>query len=194
VPTREKLHGSPVYSKKHDVLVVGTNDSTVLVVKASTGKVERLLKVGGPVKYHCALAGDLAVFGSFDGKIYIWDFVRDEIKLEVQTEDIVYSRPLICDDIAFVGCADHTLRIIDLGGFSEVHKIDVGEKIHSSPALIGSNVVFGTSAGELIALDRFSFDIKYRLQFPERLTNTTLWHEGMLYIYAFDNKMWAVTL
>ena len=83
------------------------------------------------MKYHCALHDDLAVFGSFDGKIYVWDHVADEIKAAIETDDIVYSRPLIVGKRAFVGCADHTLRIIDLVRFCEIKRIETKEKVPS---------------------------------------------------------------
>lgn len=194
VPTRRMLHGSPVYSEKHKAVIVGTNDATVLAIDAASGAVRNLLKTGGPVKYHCGLANDLAVFGSFDGKIYVWDFIRDCVKLTIQTEDIVYSRPLICDHRAFVGCADHTLRVVDLERLCEVHRLDVGERIHSSPTLVGKTVFVGTSGGELFGINLDSLAVTHRWQFPERLTNGVIYNDGMLYVLAYDNKVWALTL
>jgi outer membrane protein assembly factor BamB/orotate phosphoribosyltransferase len=194
VPTREMLHGSPVYSAEYNAIILGTNDSTVLVIDAQTGALRRSLTVGGPVKYQCALYKDLAVFGSFDGKIYVWDHVTDEIKLTVQTEDIVYSRPLIVGIRAYVGAADETLRVIDLERLIEIANIDVKEKVHSSPALIDATVFFGTSAGELIGLNPDSLDITHRYQFPERLTNTVVTDGDKLFVYSYDNKMWAVRI
>ena len=43
-------------------------------------------------------------------------FLRDQVKFAIQTNDIVYSRPLIVGTRAFIGSADHTLRVIDLAG------------------------------------------------------------------------------
>jgi orotate phosphoribosyltransferase len=190
--TKKMLHGSPVYSPQHNAIVLGTNDSTVIVADAETGEVRRSLTVGGPVKYHCALHGDLAVFGSFDGKIYVWDHIADEIKAAIETDDIVYSRPLIVGKRAFVGCADHTLRIIDLVRFCEIKRIEAKEKVHSSPALIRGTVFLGTSAGELIGVDPDSLDITHRYQFPERLTNTVVSDGTTMFVYSYDNKMWAI--
>ena len=192
VYTKRMLHGSPVYSEKHNAIVLGTNDSTVLVIDADTGAVRRTLQVGGPVKYHCALSDDLAVFGSFDGKIYVWDFIKDEVKMTIQTDDIVYSRALIIQKRAFMGSADHGFYVIDLERFCEIRRIDAKEKVHSSPALIGDTVFFGTSGGELLGIDPNSLDVTHRFQFPERLTNTIVSDGVMMFIYAYDNTMWAI--
>jgi outer membrane protein assembly factor BamB/orotate phosphoribosyltransferase len=190
--TKQMLHGSPVYSEMHNLVIIGTNDSTVLAVDADSGDVKRTLTVEGPVKYHCALCGDLAVFGSFDGKIYVWDFVKDEIKFMLQTEDIVYSRPLISGQRAFIGSADHQFHVIDLKRFVVIKTFDVKEKVHSSPALIGDTVFFGTSGGELIGIHSVSLEITHRFQFPERLTNAAVADGSMIFVYAYDNKMWAI--
>lgn len=192
VPTSWMLHGSPVYSHEHDAIVVGTNDATVLVVDSQTGKIRNSLEVGGPVKYHCALDRNLAVFGSFDHSIYVWDFVADKVKLKIHTDDIVYSRPLIVDRRVFVGSADHSFIVVDLDKFCEIKRIDVGEKVHSSPALIGGTVFFGTSGGELIGLNPITLDITHRFQFPERLTNTPISDGATIFVHAFDNKIWAI--
>jgi len=192
IPTKKMLHGSPVYSTKHDLLIVGTNDSTVLVIDPRIGAVSRTLEVGGPVKYHCALADDLAVFGSFDGKIYVWNFMTGETKLAVQTDDIVYSRALIVGKRAFMGSADHSFYIIDLEHLCEIKRLDLKEKIHSSPTLIEDTIFVGTSGGELIGLHAASFEITHRFQFPERLTNAVISDGRLTFVYTYDNKMRAI--
>lgn len=192
--TNELLHGSPIYSERHKAIVLGTNDSTVLIIDSDTGAIRRSLGVGGPVKYHCAVYNDLAVFGSFDGKIYVWDFVSDEVKMSIQTDDIVYARPLIVGSRAFIGSADHSFRVIDLDLLIEVKRLDAKEKVHSSPALVGCTVFFGTSGGELIGLNIDSLEITHRYQFPERLTNTPVWDGNKMFVYGYDNRLWAVEL
>jgi outer membrane protein assembly factor BamB/orotate phosphoribosyltransferase len=192
INTKQMLHGSPVYSQKHNLIVLGTNDSTVLVLDPLTGTIHRALHVGGPVKYHCALSEDLAVFGSFDGKIYVWDFVKGEIKLALQTDDIVYSRALIVGKRAFIGSADRSFHVIDLEHFCELKCLDVKEKVHSSPSLIGDAVFFGTSGGELIGLHAGSLEVTHRFQFPERLTNSVISDGHLAFVYTYDNKMRAI--
>jgi outer membrane protein assembly factor BamB len=194
VPTEHMLHGSPAYSSKHHVIVLGTNDSTVLVIDADSGAVRRTLRVGGPVKYACALQDELAVFGSFDGGIYVWDFVNDEIKLRIQTEDIVYSRALIVGKRAFIGSADHSFHVLDLERLCEIKCLDVQEKVHSSPALVGDTVFFGTSAGELIGMHAGSLELTHRFQFPERMTNAVISDGGLMFVYTYDNRMYAIAV
>lgn len=193
-PVGRMLHGSAVYSSSNNAIVIGTNDGTVLTLNADDGKLINTIIVGGPVKYHCALKDDIAVFGSFDGNIYAYNFITGEKLFSYLTDDIVYSRPLIVDDKAFMGSADGQFVIINLTSFTLEASLDCEEKVHSSPSLIDGIVYFGTSAGELIGIDPVNYKTMVRLQFPERLTNTLVKHKNLLYVYAYDNKMWAIKL
>lgn len=189
---RVQLHGSPVYSESRNVIVLGTNDGTMCTFEADSGKLIHELKDLKAVKYHVAIKDDLAVFGAFDGKAYVYDYMTGEVKFTYQTEDLMYMRPLIVGNRAFLGSSDNQLVIIDLETMTLVAAMDMGEKIHSSPALINGIVYFGTSKGELFGMDPITLDIVVRLQFPERLTNQVVTDGDLLFVYAFDNKMWAI--
>lgn len=193
-PVARMLHGSAVYSSSNNAIVIGTNDSTVLTLNADDGTLINTITVDGPIKYHCALKDNIAVFGSFDGNIYAYNFITGEKLFSYLTDDIVYSRPLIIDDKAFMGSADGQFIVINLTSFTLEIALECEEKVHSSPALIDGLVYFGTSAGELIGIDPINYKTMVRLQFPERLTNTLIKHKNLLYVYAYDNKMWAVKL
>ena len=192
-PLERMLHGSAVYSKEHNAVVIGTNDGTVLTFDVD-GKLMTTIVTDGPIKYHCALKDNLAVFGSFDGNIYVYNFITGEKLYSYLTDDIVYSRPLIVDDKAYIGSADGQFIVINLSTMTTEIVLDCGEKVHSSPAFIDGLVYFGTSAGELIGIDPINYQTIVRLQFPERLTNMLVQHNNLLYVYAYDNKMWAIKL
>lgn len=187
-----QLHGSPVYSESRNMIILGTNDGTMCTFEADSGKLLHELKNLKAVKYHAAIKDDLAVFGAFDGKAYVYNYVTGEVKFTYQTDDLLYMRPLIVDNRAFIGSSDDQLIVIDLETMTLVSTFDMKEKLHSSPALINGIVYFGTSKGELIGMDPFTLDIIVRLQFPERLTNQVVTNGDLLYVYAFDNKMWAI--
>ena len=189
---QKQLHGSPVYSASRNMVILGTNDGTMCSFEADTGKLVQELTGLGAVKYHAAIKDDLAVFGAFDGKAYVWDYVTGEVKFTYQTDDLLYMRPLIVGNRAFLGSSDHQFLVIDLETMSLVAALDVGEKVHSSPSFIKGLVYFGTSKGELFGIDPVTLHVLVRLQFPERLTNEVVSDGDMLFVYAFDNKMWAI--
>lgn len=189
---QQMLHGSPVFSEARRMIVLGTNDGTMCSFECDTGRLVQELKGLKAVKYHAAIKGDLAVFGAFDGKVYVWDYVTGEVKFTYQTDDLIYMRPLIVGDRVFVGSSDHQLVVVDLENMRLVATLDVGEKIHSSPSFIRGMVYFGTSKGELLGLDPVTLHVLVRLQFPDRLTNEVVTDGDLLFVYGFDNKMWAI--
>lgn len=189
---QKHLHGSPVYAPERQMIVLGTNDGTMCSFEHDTGKLVQELKGLKAVKYHAAIKGDLAVFGAFDGKVYVWDYVTGEVKFTYQTDDLIYMRPLIVGDRAFLGSSDHQFVVVDLSTMTLVASLDVGEKVHSSPSFIKGMVYFGTSKGELFGVDPITLHVLVRLQFPERLTNEVKTDGDLLFVYGFDNKMWAI--
>jgi outer membrane protein assembly factor BamB/adenine/guanine phosphoribosyltransferase-like PRPP-binding protein len=186
-------HSSPVYAEETGYIVTGTNDGRILVLYPDDGRIRAELKIGAAVKYHPAVKGNLIVFGAFDGKLYVWDFVNNYILYTYQTNDLIYTRPLIVGDRVFCGSSDDQLIVMDLATKSTVAALDMGEKIHSSPSIIDGIVYFGTSKGEVIGLDPDTLSIMYRYQFPERMTNAVVSNGEMLFVHTFDNKLWAIT-
>lgn len=189
---QRQLHGSPVYSTSRDMIVLGTNDGTMCSFNAETGQLVQELAGLKAVKYHAAIKDDLAIFGAFDGNAYVWDYVTGEVKFTYQTDDLLYMRPLIVGNRVFLGSSDHQFIVLDLAKMCLVAALDVGEKVHSSPSFIKGLVYFGTSKGELFGIDPITLHVLVRLQFPERLTNEVVSDGDMLFVYAFDNKMWAI--
>ena len=193
-PTVKPLHSSPIIHEHggKSYLITGTNDCDLFALDPNTGAVVSHFKTVGPTKYHCAAWKDRAVACAFDA-IYVWDYLTGEVLLKLETEDINYSRPLIVGDIAFCGSADGNLYMINMRSCEVVGQIDVEEKIHSSPALIDGLVWFGTSAGELIAIDPINFEMMYRYAFPERLTCTLVSDGNLMFVYSYDNRIWAIS-
>jgi len=187
--TTKQLHSSPIVHEGH--VLTGTNDCDLWALTRD-GELVSAVKTKGPTKYHVAAKGDLAVACAFDA-LYVWNWRTGEVLLRHETSDINYSRPLIVGDRAFCGSADGNLYAIDLSPVPHVASIlSVGEKIHSSPALIDGAVWFGTSAGELLAVSPVDLDVLKRWAFPERLTCTPVSDGVLMYVHAYDNRMWAV--
>jgi outer membrane protein assembly factor BamB len=188
---KQQLHGSPVYSEKHDAIVIGTNDSTILVLDPESGKLRNSIKLGGPVKYHVALDEDVCVAAAFDG-IWILDFVTGEVLLKVETDDLNYVRPLIHEGLAYVGSSDEHMYVLDLKRKQVVEKFHVGEKVHSSASLIAGTIYFGTSAGQVFGLHPETRQVSAIYQFPDRMTNAVVSDGTLLFVYTYDNRLWAI--
>ena len=187
--TAKQLHSSPIIHDGH--VLTGTNDGDLWALTRD-GELVSAVKTKGPTKYHVAAQGDVAVACAFDA-LYVWNWRTGEVLLRHETPDINYSRPLIVGARAFCGSADGHLYVIDLAPAPRVvEALPAGEKIHSSPALIDGQVWVGTSAGELLAIDPVNLTILRRWAFPERLTCTPVSDGDLLFVHAYDNRIWAV--
>lgn len=194
--TKNQLHGSPTALPSCNAVIWGTNDSEVLVLDADSGECRQKIKTGGPIKYPVAVREETqqAVFGSFDGGVYVWNYGTGEVELKVETDDIVYSTALIDGSRAWMGSADNTLTVVDLDRQTILRQIDCGEKVHASPARIGNTVYVGTSGGVLLGFDAVSMDLVAKYQFPERITNAVAASGNLMYVLAFDNRLWAIEI
>lgn len=195
-PTKRQLHGSPTPIPSKGAVIWGTNDDDVLVLDAATGECVQRIKTGGPIKYAPSIREETSqsVFGSFDGGIYVVNYDTGAVEMRVPTEDIVYSTALIDGNRAWMGSADHTLSVLDLDRKTILRQIDCGEKVHASPARIGNTVYVGTSGGLLLGFDAVSMDLVAKYQFPERITNAVVASGNLMYVLAFDNRLWAIEI
>ena len=193
VPLKKPNHCSPVYSAEHDAVVSGTNDGTMHALTSDGVAMCPPLAGLKAVKYHAALYKTYAVFGAFDGCVYVWDFTTGEVVFKYPTDDLVYCRPLIVEGRAFIGSSDHQFVVIDLDTLTLVSAFDVGEKVHSSPALIDGVVWFGTSRGELMGIDPDTLDLLYSYQIGERILSTPVAGPyRTIYVYDVTNTMHAL--
>jgi outer membrane protein assembly factor BamB len=190
-PVKEWLHGSPVYSKEHDMIVIGTNDKEIFSLGASTGILNKSLKVGDDIKYHAALKGDIAVFGSWDNCIYFWNFVTGELVKKIETSGKIYSRPLIVGDHAYVGSKDHHMYIIDMRDWS-VDRIETDWLVYSSPTLHMGKVWFGSADGWLYQIDPDTKEAVKHTEFGQPLVNAPAGYMDDLFILTQQNTLYSL--
>ena len=190
-PFKEWLHGSPVYSKEHDMVVIGTNDKEIFSLGAATGILHKSLKVGNDIKYHAALKDDVAVFGSWDNSIYFWNFVTGEVLKKIETADKIYSRPLIVGDFAYVGSKDCHMYIIDMRDWS-VDRVETGRMVYSSPTLHLGKIWFGSADGWLYQIDPDTKAAVKHTEFGQLLVNAVAGSGQDLFILTQENTLYSM--
>lgn len=193
IPFTNMLHGSARY---HDGrLAFGTNDGKFVMADEASCKI-LWEKYCGDSKYPPAwdVEGNQIVFGGFDGGIYVCDATSGETKLRIQTDDIVYSTPLVADGIGYMGSADEYFYVFDLRAHKLLHKLHLGEKIHSSPTCINGEILIGTSGGTLYGFESKTMNLTTEVWFPERITNSVTYSKkhGLYYVLDYTNKIWAM--
>ena len=116
----EFTHGSPAYSKKYGVVVIGSNDGVAYAFRAKDGKLIWNIKTGGPIKASPAFddkRGSVA-FGSFDGNAYIARVSDGKIINTIPTGTDIYSTPLVHGDRMYVASLDKKIYCVNLDTFN----------------------------------------------------------------------------
>ncbi|MCF7836158.1 PQQ-binding-like beta-propeller repeat protein [Candidatus Gracilibacteria bacterium] len=192
---KELLHGSPAYSKEKGIVAIGTNDATLLLFEAKTGRKIWEFQAGGPIKYRPTfdLKNNAVLAGSHDGKIYSIDLGTGKENWSVQTEDIIYSTPLIVGNKVYVTSSDKRLYVINLKTGKVLKEIRAIGNILSSPREILGKIYFGSNDGAIYEINPKSNEISGKLYFPERITNAVTYSpkQKLFFALANDNRLFA---
>ncbi|WP_273565853.1 PQQ-binding-like beta-propeller repeat protein [Maribacter halichondriae] len=131
-------------------------------------------------------------------------YAQDDVLWKFQTNDKIYSSPIIDGDILFIGSGDNSLYAIDKNTGKKVWTFETGGAIHSTPLMLDNLIYFGSADGSLYALDKnngnlvWKFDSEgekmydiwdYYLSSPSGEEETIYWGSGDGYLYAINSKI-----
>lgn len=188
-------HGSAAYWESGDLVIFGTNDHNVIALDAASGRLVWEFKTRRSVKYPPFVdpERELVSFASFDGSIYILSVATGELRLEVPTDNICYTTPLIVGSRLFCGSGDRHLYVVDLDEMCLIKKLDAGARIYSPPKPIGKHIIFGSNSGRVYELDVETLRVKGVVQLPDAVTNgIAVNHDGTrIYASTYMNEIYA---
>jgi orotate phosphoribosyltransferase len=166
-------HGSCTHWRGGDLVISGTNDHTVVALRAASGEPVWTFNTRRSVKYAPAIDEErgLTAFASFDGSIYILNCASGEKVAEFRTDNICYTTPLFAHGRLFCGSGDRHLYVVDLDTMSLALKKDCHARVYSSPRLVDGSVIFGTNGGVVYEMEPTSLEIVGRLTAPDAVTN-----------------------
>lgn len=200
-PTRRYTHASPAYWPERALVACGSNDDEMLLFDARTGARRwrfqtRAMQDKGSIRHAPAFdtrRGHL-VTGCADGVIYIIDVETGEEVWSVQTDNTIYTVPLVVGDLAFVGSTDKHLYVLDLAQRQVKEKLYTGAKVFGPPRLLRGRVYFGSCNGLLYELDPSTGTVTGTYQLPDAITNAPAYSEdtGLLYVSTYVNQLFAL--
>jgi outer membrane protein assembly factor BamB len=172
-PLRVYQHGSASYWEAGDLAICGTNDHSILALRAATGEVAWEFPTGRSVKYAPRIddARGLVIAASFDGNIYVLKADSGLLVATFKTADICYTTPLVAHGRIYCGSGDRHLHVIDLETMRPVKRISCGARVYSSPRLIGDRIAFGSNGGIYREIDPITLETLASLQLPDAITN-----------------------
>jgi len=189
------LHGSPTYHHERQLVAVGTNDNELLLIDPKTRTLNWRYATGGAIKYAPVfdVVRNTVICGSFDGEIHVVDVDTGRQVWSVQTEDIIYSTPLVVADCAYVASTDKFIYVLDLAERRVLGKIHTSARNFASPRLIEGYVYFAATSGVIFELEPGTLQVTGQVQLPDRVTNAVTYspRTGLFYAMTYDTALYA---
>jgi outer membrane protein assembly factor BamB len=174
--TQGKIFSSPALS--NGIAYIGSADHNLYAIDIKTGKQLWIFTTGGAVHSSPAVNGDIVCFGSFDGHYYAVNAKTGALfwKFKTGGEKLVGAKSL------------WTMKPHDQ------YMDDQYDFFLSSPIFSNDNlaVYFGSSDGNIYALDAASGKLKWTFETKGIIHTTPALYNGMLYFGSWDTYFYAV--
>lgn len=103
-----------------------------------------------------AIYRDIVIAAADSGRLMGVDRETGEIRWEIPMPDLLWSSPVVVDDVLLQGDCNGTLHAFDISDTSveppELWSINLGSCIESTPAVWGGRIIVGTRGGQVFML------------------------------------------
>ena len=202
--TKRYTHASPAYWPERQLVACGSNDNEMFLFDASTGAMRWRFETRGGSDEKGSIRHAPAfdrvrghvITGCADGWIYIIDVETGNEVWSVQTDNTIYTVPLVVDDAAYVGSTDKHLYILDLAQRTVKAKINAGSKIFGPSRLLNGHIYFGACNGIIYQVDPGTGQVTGTHQLPDAVTNALSYNptNGSFYALTYVNQLFALNL
>lgn len=149
--SKKPITSSPVVDRE-GICYVGSMDSFVYALDASSGFSSWRFRTGGPIVASPTVDGDLVFIAATDGVVYALNAQTSKEKWRFTTEKPIISSPVIHNHTVYVGGTDTYLYAIDQHTGKEKWKFKASGAITSTPCIANDNLLFGSLDKTLYAL------------------------------------------
>jgi outer membrane protein assembly factor BamB len=192
----EYTHGSPVYSKKFNVVAIGSNDGYLYLFRATDGKLLWKLNAGGEIKAAPTFDEQrgYVVFGSFDGNIYVVRVSDGVIAYTHKTGAGLYSTPLVSGNYLYASSLDKRVYCLNLDTLTERWVFKTAGRIFASPAIYNNHIYIGSNDGRLYELDAETGKNTSCFQTTERITNKIAYNKDTkhFFVLTYANELYCL--
>lgn len=202
-PTKRYTHASPAYWPERQLVACGSNDNEMFLFDARTGAMRWRFETRsegdekGSIRHAPAFDSSRGhlITGCANGRIYIIDVATGKEVWSVQTDNTIYTVPLVVGDRAYIGSTDKYLYVLDLERRVVKKKIYAGSKIFGPPRLLAGRIYFGACNGMVYELDPATVEVTGTHQLPDAITNALTYNAetGDFYALTYVNQLFAFT-
>ncbi|MBU4222272.1 MAG: PQQ-binding-like beta-propeller repeat protein [Euryarchaeota archaeon] len=187
--TDGRIYSSPAVSG--GVVYVGSEDSYVYALDASTGSLKWKYKTGSYVYSSPAISGGIIYVGSFDNQVYALDASTGSLKWKYGTSDPIGS-PTVSDGVVYIGSWDSYVYALDASTGNLKWKYKTGYAVGSSPAVSGGVVYIGSWDSYVYALDANTGNLKWKYGTANPVVSSPAVSGDIVYVGSFDGYVYAL--
>ena len=176
-------HPTVAISPTDERLLTGSNDGLVYCWEFPSLEFAWTFETGAEVKGPIALYDGAAFVGSWDGNCYRLDVENGTEEWSFETDDIVMSAPAVDPDagVVYVGSDDWHIYALDAGTGEELWSTDVQGRVMGAITVTADAVLAGTTAGEVVALEKDTGDLRWFVQTRGQATSAPVPHDGRIF-------------
>ena len=178
------VESTPVFYD--DIIYFGCDDGHVYGVN-SDGKVKFNKKLDGEIKSSPIVVDDTIYVGSTNSKLYSLD-LDESINWRFTSGDEVLSSPSYVNGTVIFGSCDGNLYCLNESGGDLIWKVDLNNKILSSPTVdeYDNNVYVGSDEGNLTCVDIRDGTVKWSHNTGDKVRSTSALKDNLI-AFASDN-------
>lgn len=165
-------HGSPLYIKGENMVVIGSNDSTVYAYEAATGTPLWQFRTDGDVRASFAYDQKrrLIFFGTLGGTFYA--LAHNGVPVFAhEMGGWMYSTPWVDEGVVYFASVDKHIYALSLDTGKEIWSLGTNGRIFASPIIADGSLWCGSNDGRLYEIDPKSGKLKNFFQASERIVN-----------------------
>jgi len=194
--TANFVHCSPAYCPEKKLVAVGDNDGWVYLFNARTGALKWKFRANGEVKSSLTfdLKRNLLLFGSFDKNLYALDLNTGQVKGQYETQEAIFSTPVVCDDNVYISSLDKNLYSVNLNTGQLNWRFAAAGRLFAIPEIIDDRIFVGSTDGRLYEVDIKTGKSITFFQTTERITNKIAYNPKTkrIFLPTYANELYCL--
>ncbi len=166
-------HASPIYNKKHNIVVCGCNDNYIYAFNAKNGEILWKYETKGEVKYGAVFddTRNFVIVAGMDGGVYVLHVKDGSLFHRFEARFGFYSTPVLVGDKVIIGSLDKLVYCFNLRSKETEWSVETHGRIFASPVVDGKSVFVGSNDGRLYEIDMITGKVVTTVQLTERIVN-----------------------
>lgn len=179
-------HGSPLYIKEENIVVIGSNDGICYAYDAKTGAELWRYGTQGDIKVAPAYSPrhNLVFAASMDGKLYALSARTGEPAYAFEAGAGIYSIPLVHNDLVYTASLDKSIYAVEIGTGTCRWSFETRGRIFGSPIIADGSLFVGSNDGRLYELDPERGTFRGEFQASERIMSKVAYNATSKQIFA----------